>query len=335
MGQGKVLCGSLNADTGPHLEILEAEGFEIKHREGRDLFVEDNLVSMLSDCVASIASSEPYTPRVIEAAPELRVIARSGVGFDAVDLAACDKAGVVVTTTPGVNHHAVAEHTLALLLGVARGIPELDRRVRENRWKRTPRPRVMGTTLGIVGLGRIGRAVATRAVGGLGMNVLAYEPYPNQEFVDQWNIELTDFDDLLSRSDYVSLHAPMSTENHHMMNAHTFAKMKPGSVLINTARGPLVDERALCEALKSGPLRGAGLDVFEVEPLPLDSPLLERDDILLAGHVAGLDIEAQRDMFTMVANIIVGLSNDDLPAPECVQNLKGVTDWKWNVRNSD
>lgn len=326
-----VLLASLNSDHGPHLEMLQKAGFHLKHVEDKGkLFNEDDLIAELSDCVASVAGSEPYTQRVLAACPQLRVISRSGVGYDAIDLDACDKAGVVVATTPGVNHHSVAEHTIALLMGVARGFPELDRQVRENRWQRIPRPRVMGSTLGIVGLGWIGRAVAFRAVG-LGMQVIACDPYPPQEFLEQWPVELTDFDDLLARSDYLSLHCFMSEENHHLMNAETFARMKPRSVLINTARGGLVDERALYDALKSGHLRGAGLDVFEVEPLPLDSPLLTLDNVLLAGHVAGLDNESQYDTFKMVADTIISLRDGRWPA-ERIRNLKGVSDWSWNRR---
>lgn len=325
----KVLCASLNAEDGPHWKILREAGFEVGVvPRDADLFVEDNLISALTGYEAVIAGSEPYTRRVIESLPDLRVIARSGVGFDAIDLPACDAAGVVVTTTPGVNHHAVAEHAVALLMGVARGFPETDRQVREDRWQRLVRPRVMGRTLGIVGLGRIGRAVATRAVG-LGLNVLAYEPFPNKEFTEQWKVELVEFDDLLARSDYVSLHCPMSRETRHLMNAETFAKMKPGSVLINTSRGGLVNERALYVALTSGPLRAAGLDVFEVEPLPLDSPLLTLSNVLLSGHVAGLDAESQRDTFIMVAETILAFHRGEWPS-ECIQNLKGTTHWSWN-----
>jgi phosphoglycerate dehydrogenase-like enzyme len=250
------------------------------------------------------------------------------VGFDAVDLEACDELGVVVATTPGVNHHSVAEHAIAMLMSVARGFPELDRRVRENRWQRIASPRIMGQTLGIIGLGWIGRAVAFRAIG-LGIKVIAHEPYPHQEFLEQWPVELTDIDDLLSRSDFVSLHCPMNAASHHLINAESLAKMKQGSILINTARGPLVDEAALYDALKSGHLRGAGLDVFEIEPLILDSPLLELDNILLAGHVAGLDEESQHDTMVMVADTIIKLQNGEWPAVR-VRNLAGVTDWSWN-----
>ena len=320
---------SSSSRGGPHFEILRANGFEVEMAPPSvDLFQEDNVISVLQGCDASVAGSEPYSRRVIESLPDLRVIARSGVGFDAVDVAACDDAAIVVATTPGVNHHAVAEHTVALLMGVARGFPELDHNVRKGRWQRRLRPRVMGATLGIVGLGRIGRAVATRAIG-LGMNVIAFEPYPNLEFVDQWTIELLELDDLLARADYVSLHLPASAETRHIVNADSLAKMKEGSVLINTARGPLVDEAALYEALKAGPLRAAALDVFEVEPLPLTSPLLELDNVLTSGHVAGLDTQSYEDGFKMVAETIIDLHHGGWPTG-CIQNLKGVTGWKWN-----
>ncbi len=324
----KVMCTSLNAEHGPHHETFQAAGFEVQVvPRSIDLWQEDNLINLLAGCHAVLAGSEPYTPRVIESLPNLRVIARTGVGFDAIDLAACDEHKVVVTTTPGVNHHSVAEHTLALLFGVARGFPDNDRRVREDRWKRIARPRIMGRTLGLVGLGRIGKAVAWRAAG-LGLKILAYEPYPDREFLQQWRIELVDFEDLLRRSDFVSLHLPMSKEAKHLINAETLAMMKPGSILINTARGPLVDEKALYEALKTGHLRGAGLDVFEAEPLPLSSPLLELDNVLLAGHLAGLDEESHDDTFQMAAETVINLSKDQWPA-FCIQNLKGVKDWCW------
>lgn len=327
----KVMCTSLNAEHGPHQDILRAAGFEVQVApRSIDLWQEENLINLLADSHAILAGSEPYTHRVIESLPNLRVITRTGVGFDAIDLPACDKAKVVVTTTPGVNHHSVAEHTLALLFGVARGFPSNDMRVRENRWQRVAHPRIMGRMLGIVGLGRIGKAVAWRAAG-LGMKILAYEPYPDPEFVQQWRIELASFEDLLKRSDYVSLHLPMSKESKHLMNAETFAMMKPGSVLINTARGALVDEKALYNVLKSGHLRAAALDVFEVEPLPLSSPLLEFDNVLFAGHLAGLDEESHDDTFRMGAETIINLYKGEWPA-FCIQNLKGIKDWSWQKR---
>jgi phosphoglycerate dehydrogenase-like enzyme len=311
--------------------MLQKAGFEVVEApRDIDLYKAENLISAVRDSVAVVAGSEPWTDAILAACPKLRVLARTGVGYDAIDMAACDKRRVIVATTPGVNHHAVAEHTFALLLGVARLFPSRDQFVRACTWKRFSSPRVMGRTIGIVGLGRIGRAVATRAVG-LGLNVIAYEPFPQREFCEQWKIELTSFEDLLKRSDYVTLHLPVSAETKHIMNAKTFAMMKPGSVLINTARGLLVDENALIQSLNSGHLRGAGLDVFEVEPLPNTSPLLKMDKVLLSGHLAGLDDESHRDTLTMSAETIISLSKGDWPT-EAIRNLAGVTDWKWSEK---
>jgi D-3-phosphoglycerate dehydrogenase / 2-oxoglutarate reductase len=324
----RVRVTALASDEGPHFEILGRAGFEcLPGNRSRNLNNADELIAELDGCCAIVAGSEPYPPKVLEALPSLRVIARCGVGFDAIDLPACDRLGIVVSTTPGVNHHAVAEHTIALLMGVARNFPAQDQAVRSGSWIRPPGPRVMGSTIGIVGLGRIGQAVATRAAG-LGMRVLAHEPTPNKEFVDKWKIELVSIDDLLAQSDYVTLHNPATAASRRMMNAARFAQMKAGSVLINTARGALVDEQALYEALKSGHLRGAGLDVFEVEPLPLTSPLLTLKNVLLAGHVAGLDVESQRDTMIMAAETIIAFRDGHWPQDK-IQNLRGVTNWKW------
>jgi len=325
----KVVSTSLNSQSGPHISMLREAGFEVSHQPpGTDLRKEDDLISVLAEAEAVVAGSEPYTRRVIEACPSLRVIARSGVGFDAVDLEACNDQRIVVATTPGVNHHAVAEHAIAMLMAIARDFPKQDRHVRTAQWYRRKFPRVMGSTLGIVGLGRIGRAVATRA-SGLGMHVVAFDPFANVEFAEQWNVELTGLDELLGRSDYVTLHSPANAETKHLINSQTIAKMKPGSVVINTARGALIKEVDLIEALKSGHLRGAGLDVFEVEPLPADSPLLEMDNVLLSGHIAGLDNESHDGMFGMCAEIIIALHGGSWPNPECVRNEPGQAGWKW------
>jgi phosphoglycerate dehydrogenase-like enzyme len=264
---------------------------------------------------------------VIAANPQLRVLARAGVGFDAIDLTACDEHKIVVATTPGVNHHAVAEHAIAMMMAIGRGFPALDQEVRRCEWKRIPLPRISECTLGLVGLGRIGQATATRAVG-LGMKVLAFDPYPSADFVKQYDITMVSLEDLLAKSDFVSLHSPMTPTTKHMINDKSIATMKDGAVVINTARGPLIDEAALIRALKSGKLRAAGLDVFEVEPLPASSPLMSMPNVLLSGHIAGMDNESHEDTWALGANIIIRLSRGEWPA-ECIQNLKGVTDWKW------
>ncbi len=326
----RVVVTSLNGESGPHLDILKSHGFEVAEVDrSLRLSIEDELIRGIAGADAIIAGSERYTPRVLASAPQLRVIARSGVGYDAVDLAACDAQGIVVAVTPGVNHHAVAEHTIALLMGIARGFPWNDQWVRKGIWKRIGGPRVMGRTLGLVGLGRIGQAAATRGVG-LGMKVIAFEPYPDREFVSKWDIELVDLDTLFSTADYVSLHCPASAENRHLVNAARLKQMKSDAVLINTARGILVDENALIDALRTGEIRAAGLDVFEQEPLPTTSPLLEMENVLLSGHIAGLDHESHEDTFRMCAEIIVNLHGEQWPG-HCIVNLKGKSGWRWDA----
>lgn len=324
----KIATFSLNGRGAPHEAILEGAGFEVVYADPKaNLYCEDDLIAALDGCVGVVAGSEPYTPRVLKAHPQLRVIARTGVGFDAVHLPTCDEMGIVVCTTPGVNHHAVAEHTIAMLMGLGRGFPAIDHQIRRNEWKRVAYPRIMGQTIGILGLGRIGQAVATRAVG-LGLKVLVYEPYPNQEFVSKWGLELVGLDQIVSQSDFITLHLPSTAETKGMFNKAMFAKMKRSAVLINTARGSLINEPDLIEALQTGVIRAAGLDVFAVEPLPPDSPLLKMENVMLAGHVAGLDQESHHDTFKMSAESIVTLKNGGWPKP-CVVNLNGVTDWKW------
>lgn len=327
----KVLCTSLGAETGPHFEILRDGGFDpVVVDRTVNLWDEEALIRMLDGAVACLAGSEPFTRRVLEESKTLRVIARMGVGYDAVDVTACDDLGVIITTTPGVNHDSVAEHTFALLFGVARDFPRQDMGVRRGAWVRKALPRVQGSTIGIVGLGRIGRAVAWRAVG-LGMKVLAFEPHPDESFCEKWGINVVPLDELLAHSDYVSLHCPSTPESRHLINARRLSTMKAGSVLINTARGPLVDEAALIEALKSGHLRAAGLDVFEKEPLPTSSPLIGMDNVLLAGHTAGLDQESHRDTYAMGAETIVTFAHGGRPAEECIQNRCDTSQWKWET----
>lgn len=323
-----VLCTALSTEAGPHFEMLRNAGFEVSVVDrSLNIYQADNLLSVVREVDAVIAGSEPWPRAVIEQLPRLRVLARTGVGFDAIDLAACDDHRVVVATTPGVNHHAVAEQALAMLLSVARGYPRRDLSVREGIWERPSLPRLMGSTVGVLGLGRIGQAFVEK-LSGLGVRVLGYDPYANPEFVQRSGIELKSFDDVLQESDYLSLHLPVTPETKRVFHAGNFARMKRGSVLINTARGALVDEPALIAALESGHLRAAALDVFEVEPLPASSPLRKMSNVLLSAHIAGLDNESQYDTLRMSADTILQLSQGSWPA-ERIQNLRGVTGWTW------
>jgi phosphoglycerate dehydrogenase-like enzyme len=289
----------------------------------------DVVADLIGDAAAAIAGMEPYNREVIDSAPRLRVIARCGVGYDTVDVAACDQRGIAVTTTPGTNHDSVAEHALAMILALSRGFPQRDLVVRRSQpWKKSPLPRFAGATVGIVGLGRIGKALAIR-LPSLGVSVLAYEPFPDEEFVSKFNVELTDLQDLLSRSDFVSLHVPVTAETQGMINRHALAKMKPGGVLINTARGALIVEDDLLEALSSGHLAAAGLDVLQQEPPPSDHPLLQQDNVLFSPHAAGIDQQSHHDSVVMVANTLVDLYQGRWPS-QCIMNLRGVTNWTWD-----
>jgi D-3-phosphoglycerate dehydrogenase len=324
----RVLCTALNGESGPHFKMLEEAGHEcLVPDRSRDLWNNAVLIDTLKGFDAVIAGSEPYPPDVIAAIPHVRVLARAGVGFDAINLKACDEAGIVVATTPGCNHHAVAEHAIAMLMALGRGFPALDQEVRRGEWKRIPYPRISECTLGLVGLGRIGQATATRAVG-LGMKVLSFDPYAPADFVRKHGITMVSLEELFRQSDFISLHSPSTAETKHMINDKSIATMKDGAVIINTARGPLIDEPALIRALQSGKIRAAGLDVFEVEPLPLTSPLIGMSNVLLAGHVAGLDNESHDATWALGAEIILKLHGGEWPA-DCIQNLKGVTGWKW------
>jgi phosphoglycerate dehydrogenase-like enzyme len=213
------------------------------------------------------------------------------------------------------------------MLGVSRGLAQRDREVRAGNWSRKPMPRMAGRTFGIVGLGRIGRAVAAKAQG-LGMRTIAFDPFADPSAAHRLNVTLMPLDDLLQTADVVSLHTTTTPETTNLINRQTLARMKPGSILINTGRGALVDEDALCDAIESGHLFGAGLDVFKTEPLPRDSRLLKYDNILLCTHMGGLDTESTVAMGNLAAQCIVDLHQGRWPEP-CVVNCDLRSRYKW------
>ena len=318
-------------ESAPCLDMLWDAGFEVRlvkdRRFAHGLGSEEETIQMLCKVAAVIAWGEAYTERVLAALPKLCVIARAGVGFDQVDIAAATARGVVVTITPNANHEAVAEHTLTLLLALAKWIVPNDRAMRAGGWPSNPIAPVRGKTLGIIGLGRIGRSTAVRALA-LRMNVIAAEIYPDKEFADQHDIEFVDLDTLLARADYVSLHCPLTDETCGMIDGEKFAKMKPGSVLINTARGRLVVEGDLVDALKSGHLGGAGLDAFEQQPTDANNPLFQFDNVVVCPHIAGNDTLAMENMGIEAAQCIIDLSRGKWPGGAVVNDeLK--EKWKW------
>jgi D-3-phosphoglycerate dehydrogenase len=301
---------------GEFVRVLRDAGFELVYPGKGHQLTEDELLVALDGVRASVAGSEPYTPRVLAAHPQLRVIARVGVGYDAVDLPAATARGVAVTIAPGTNQDAVAEHTFLLMLGLVKNIISQHLGVKGGGWPRGTNLPLRGRTLGIAGLGRIGKAVALRGEV-FGMKLLAYEPYPDKAFVAAHKIELVPFERLLAESDFLTLHLPMTSESKHLINRRTLALMKPTAFLINTARGGLVSEADLLEALRTKKIAGAGLDVFEEEP-PGKIPLFELDNVLLTPHAAGGDLQSRDDMSLSAAEAIVALSRGEWPAEKVV-----------------
>ena len=264
---------------------------------------EDTLVEACRDADAILARLGVVTRRVIEHAPKLRIVARHGVGVDAVDLAAATEHGVVVTTTGSENAAAVAEYAFALLLALLRHVVRADVGMREGKWDRDPLVgfELDGATMGVIGYGAIGRRVARQAMG-FGMRVLAADvasPAPEP------GVTLAPLGDLLAQSDVVSLHTRLHADNVRLLDAAAIAGMKPGAFLVNTARGELVDEPALIAALERGSLRGAALDTYESEPLAPSSPLRQMRSVILSPHVAGQTEAALRRVGIAAAQCIL------------------------------
>lgn len=313
---------------GPYRDLLEAAGMEVVYLPaGAKLFEPASLIRLLNGIDGTLATVEPYTREVL-AATRLRAIARHGVGYDAIDVAAATEHSVAVVIAAGTNHDCVAEQAIALLLGLFRDVAGRDRSMRAKQWKRDRLlPRLAGRTMGIVGLGRIGRAVAPRAAG-LGLKLIAYDPVADAASAAALGVRLVPLDTLLAEADIVSLHCPVTPETSQMINARSLARMKRGSVLLNTSRGGLVDEPALVAALKSGHLFGAGLDVFQQEPPSPDNPLLELENVVLCPHMAGLDEESVVAMATRAAEGLVALYEGRWP-DGCVVNEEIRPGWRW------
>ena len=301
---------------GAFLNVLRGAGFELVFPPHARQMTEDELLGQLQGITASVAGSEPYTARVFDTYPGLRVVARVGVGYDAVDVDAATRHGVAVTIAPNTNQDAVAEQTFALMLALAKDLVPQHCAVKAGGWPRRATLPLRGRTLGIAGLGRIGKAVALRGKAFL-MPLLAYDPYPDTAFARDHGITLVPFERLLTESDYLSLHLPATAATKHLINRDSLARMKPTAFLLNLARGSLVCEADLLEALKAGRLGGAGLDVFEEEP-PGKTPLAERDNVVLTPHAAGTDLQSRDDMALSAAEAIVSLSRGEWPAEKVV-----------------
>lgn len=296
---------------------LTDAGLDVRAESGDAPMPADELRARCAEADALICLlTDRIDEDLLQAAPRLTVVANVAVGYDNIDVDAATRAGVAVTNTPGVLTQATADLTFALLLAVARRVPEGDAFLRDGRythWKLAQEHLgldVQGRTLGIIGLGQIGRAVARRAVGGFDMRVLYHSRRRlSREEEAELGVAYAGLDELFARSDFVSLHAPLTDETRHIVDAEALARMKPTAVLVNTSRGPLVDEGALVDALRSGVIAGAGLDVFEREPA-VHAGLTElRERVVLLPHLGSATTTTRRRMADMaVQNVLAALS---------------------------
>jgi D-3-phosphoglycerate dehydrogenase len=258
-----------------------------------------------------VRSSTNVTAAVVQAGKRLRVVARAGVGVDNIDVEAATQAGVIVVNAPTGNVVAAAEHTIAMLLALARQIPQADAHVRAGKWHRSQfmGVEVRDKVLGTVGLGRVAQEVARRAQG-LGMHVIGYDPYVTADYAGQRGVRLVDINTLLAESDFLTVHVPLTPQTTNLIDRAQFNLMKPTARVLNVARGGVINEEALVEAVESGRIAGAALDVFAEEPPPMDSPLRRSAKIILTPHLGGSTVEAQEQVAEDVALQVIDVLND-------------------------
>lgn len=284
-------------------DVLKEAGFEVVQADMSLEMTEERLLELLKDVDGAIIGVLPMTARVMESVPRLKVISFHGVGIDHIDLKAASRLGIVVANCPGANDQAVADLTIGLMLAVARHIPIADEALRRGEWGRYTGGELWNKTLGLIGFGRTGRAVAKRA-GGFDMSGLVYDPYVRPEQIDVAGVRPTSLGEVIASADFLSLHAPLTDETRNMIGADELRLMKSTAYLINTARGGLVDEQALYAALSSGQIAGAALDAFLNEP-PAGSPLLQLKNIVVTPHVGAHTREAIERVGVMAAQNVV------------------------------
>jgi phosphoglycerate dehydrogenase-like enzyme len=293
-----------------HRRLLD-EGLEVIFDYCDGTRDDDEFIRLLQGIDGVIAGVDPFRARVLGSVPQLKVIARVGVGWDTVDLKAATENRIAVTINPGVNRHAVSEYSLALLLYCARRLKEGLAEIRNGGWTRYQGVELAGRTLGLIGLGTIGKEVAQRARA-FEMRLLAHDSYmQDRQFAEEHGVTFVSLEELLRESDFVTLHGRLDAKTHHIINAETLALMKPTAYLINTARGGMVDTDALCKALKEKRIAGAALDVFEQEPLEADSPLFGLENAYISPHIAGSSDRAMKaSAMESAENVILRLRGE-------------------------
>jgi D-3-phosphoglycerate dehydrogenase len=295
----------------PAREVLAKVGAELRLAAEP---TSEGILQVARSANAALVTYAKITADMIRQMTQCRIIARFGIGVDNVDIAAATGAGIVVTRVPDYCIDEVSDHTLALLLSLVRKIPFANSRAHAGRWEMAavaPIHRLRGRVLGLVGFGRIPRLVAPKAQA-FGLKVLTYDPYVSEEITTAAGVGKADFAELVKVSDYISIHTPLMPETHHLFNAEVFARMKPTAYLINTARGPIVDEVALARALDAGQLAGAALDVLSQEP-PSGSPLFGRDNVILTPHTSFYSVESLVELQIKAAEEVVRVLTGQTP----------------------
>ena len=286
-------------------KLLEENGFQVKKLVATDGPILEQLKTEIVDADAVIAGLEEYTEELLALAKKLKVISRYGVGYDKVDTKAAREKGIAVTITPGANGDSVADMAVALMLAAARNVSFMDNSIKDGHQQRPTGVEMFGKTLGVVGAGRIGKGVARRCKG-FSMDVLCYDTYQDEAFVAETGARYVDFETIVKDSDFITIHSPLNDETTHMFNDETFKKMKSKAVIVNTARGGIIDEEALFHALKEGEIGGAGLDATVEEP-PYNSPLLGLHNCTITPHAGAATYEASSKMGLMAAQNILDI----------------------------
>ena len=293
------------------VKYLESQGFEVVFTDLPKPLSEDDLAGIIKGMDAVICGNDNVTKKVFQAADRLKVVSKHGVGVDRIDLEAAAECGVIVTNTPGANTEAVAELAVGLMFALSRQIVQAHSATKAGGWSRFVGMEIWGKNIGIIGLGRIGKAVARR-MKALGGNVLAYDVMRDEEFAAEMQIEYVELDRLLGESDIVTLHTPVTEETENFLDRKRISMMKHGAYLVNAARGELVDEEALAEALGTGQLAGAALDVYRKEP-PEGSPLLKLNNCITLPHIGAYSREALERMGMMAAENVVAVITNGKP----------------------
>jgi D-3-phosphoglycerate dehydrogenase len=323
---------ALNPSRINRVDLFEGAGFELVEARVR---TEDDMIELMRDADGAQVGVMPLTSRrVLENCPKLKVVSRFGVGVDSIDLDAATELGVLVCNVPGSNTTEVADHAMGLLLALTRRIYDSVRTTKEGAWSNEPRltgqyystvRRIAGHTIGIIGFGNIGRAFANRIRGFGPAQIVAYDPYVSQVAADIYGVKMVSLEELLGAADYVTIHTSATDETHHLINRETLQLMKPTALLVNTARGPIVDGEALADALANGQIEAAALDVTEEEPVAADNPLLSLPNCIVTPHTAGFSPLFLSDCAVRQAeNIIFALTGREphgLANPEVIKTI--------------